>query len=240
MIGNNLSALGITAAQLTRNFAYAASIWWMPTTHEFGPNGGFDDWEYHEHLATRFGVSATRRATRIGSATSSPNAPENTTIRLADSLNLFETGSLAPGVTVENVRYRMLSADAGLKYRGIFLQAQLLPALARRLPRRRPPARRPRSSTSGFYLQAAFYPVKHKLELYGATSWVFGDKRRGLPTAARVPRRRELVLRAAHARHPPQRAADLTSIARRSAACSATTSAARRARSRRSRSRSSF
>ena len=30
--GNNISQLGITAAQLTRDIAVGASIWWMPTT----------------------------------------------------------------------------------------------------------------------------------------------------------------------------------------------------------------
>ena len=36
MVGNNLSALGITATQLTRAFAAGGSMWWMPTTKEFG------------------------------------------------------------------------------------------------------------------------------------------------------------------------------------------------------------
>jgi hypothetical protein len=31
----------------------------------------------------------------------------------------------------------------------------------------------------GFYVQAAFYPIKKKLELYGVTSRVFGDKDAG-------------------------------------------------------------
>jgi hypothetical protein len=32
---------------------------------------------------------------------------------------------------------------------------------------------------SGFYVQAAFYPVPKKLELYAATSQIFGDKQAG-------------------------------------------------------------
>jgi hypothetical protein len=58
--GNSLSQLGFTAKQLTRDIATGQSLWWMPTTKEFGPNGSFDDWEHHEKLATRFGVSAYR------------------------------------------------------------------------------------------------------------------------------------------------------------------------------------
>lgn len=35
----------------------------------------------------------------------------------------------------------------------------------------------------GFYVQAAFYPIKQRLEVYGATSWVFGDKDAGFGDA---------------------------------------------------------
>jgi hypothetical protein len=74
MIGNNLSALGVTAVQLTRAFAAGGSVWWMPTTKEFGPQGGFGDWEYHEKLATRFGFSSVRSG-RIDSAMPRPVFP---------------------------------------------------------------------------------------------------------------------------------------------------------------------
>ncbi|HEU4614008.1 MAG TPA: hypothetical protein VFS15_18065, partial [Kofleriaceae bacterium] len=180
MVGNNLSVLGITAAQLTRHFAYAGSIWWMPTTHEFGPNGSFDDWEYHEDVATRFGVSGVwSREDRFTELVS--KAPENTTIRLADSLNLFEIGSLAPDVIVQQARYRLLSADAGLKYRGVFLQGHYFHRWLDDFVTDGPiPVRS--IVDKGFYVQAAFYPVEHVLEVYGATSWVFGDKSAGFDT----------------------------------------------------------
>ena len=44
-MGNTSSTLGVTAAQIDRNFTYGGSVWWMPTTQEFGPRGGFGDWE---------------------------------------------------------------------------------------------------------------------------------------------------------------------------------------------------
>jgi len=177
MIGNNNSALGVTAGQLTRSKAYAASVWWMPTTGEFGPNGSFDDWEYHEDVATRFGVSGvTSHEDRFSDVVS--NSPENTTLRLADAINVFETGSLAPGVTIQNLRYSMVSADAGVKYRGVFVEGAYF---QRWLDDIHADGALPVSSLvdRGFYLQAAFYPVPHKLELYGATSWVFGDRDAG-------------------------------------------------------------
>ncbi len=180
MIGNNLSALGITAGQLTRSHAYSASIWWMPTTDEFGPNGGFDDWEYHEDVATRFGVSGTTSVEDRFSDVKS-TVPDNTTLKLADSVNLFDPGALAPDVTVLNARYSLLSADAGLKYRGWFVQGHYFQRWLTDLKANGPI---PVDSIvdKGFYVQAAFYPVKKKLELYGATSWVFGDKSAGFET----------------------------------------------------------
>jgi hypothetical protein len=180
MIGNNLSALGITSGQLTRDFSYAGSLWWMPTTHEFGPNGGFDDWESHENIATRFGISATQ-SHEDAFVDLVAKAPENTTIRLADATNLFEPGALAPDVTVERVRYRLLSADAGMKYRGVFLQGSYF---LRSLDNFRATGPLPVDQIldQGFYLQAAFYPVKHELEAYGVTSWVFGDHDAGFKT----------------------------------------------------------
>ena len=51
--------------------------------------------------------------------------PENTQTRLADSVTLFETGALAPTVTVNEADVRLLSFDAAMKYRGIFLQTEV-------------------------------------------------------------------------------------------------------------------
>jgi hypothetical protein len=98
MLANNLSALGIKATQLDRDFGAGASVWWMPTTHEFGPRGAYGDWEMHEKVATRFGVSAcSSPEERFTDGTT--GATGNTTLRLADSLNVFDKGSLAPDVT---------------------------------------------------------------------------------------------------------------------------------------------
>ena len=94
----------------------------MPTTKEFGPRGAYGDWEQHEKVATRFGVSTTRSPEQP--FVNSGGGPDNTTLRLADSVNVFEAGALAPGVTVDRVDYRVLAFDAGVKYRGFFLQAE--------------------------------------------------------------------------------------------------------------------
>lgn len=177
VVGNNNSALGVKAADLDRKFSYGASVWWMPTTHEFGPRGGYGDWEWHDKLATRFGLGyAMSPENRQTSATTGP--PNNTTLRLADSLNLFDTDSLATGVTVQSADYQVVSVDAGFKLRGIFLQAELYNRWLDKFV-----ADGPLPVTQihdlGFYVQAAFFPVPKKLELYAATSQVYGDKAAG-------------------------------------------------------------
>jgi Protein of unknown function (DUF3011) len=174
---NNSSSLGVTAAQLDRTWSSGASMWWMPTTHEFGPRGGYGDWERHETVATRFGFSSAQsreeRFTDPGTGDTS-----NTTIKLADGLNVFDTGALAPGVTVEEVDYRILSFDAGMKYQGFFLQTEFY---TRWLDGFAADGPLPVSSIldRGFYVQAAFFPVPKKLEVYVATSQISGDKDAG-------------------------------------------------------------
>lgn len=174
MASNNLSALGIKATQLDRKWGYGASAWWMPTTKEFGPRGGYGDWEYHDQLALRLGASTTfspeERYTDANTGTTG-----NTTVKLADSLNIFDTGALAPGVTVNYVDYRLLSIDAGLKYKGFFLQTEIY---FRELDLFRADGPLPLSDIhdKGFYVQGAFFPIKKKIELYAATSQIYGDK----------------------------------------------------------------
>ena len=177
MAGNSNSALGIKATQLDRRLTPSGSLWWMPTTKEFGPKGAYGDWEFHEQLATRFGISATHsREQRYTDGNTGETG--NTTLRLADSLNVFDTGVLAPDVTVQWVDFRILSLDAGLKYRGIFLQTEFY---ARRLDNFVADGPLPVTAIDdkGFYVQGAFYPVPRKLEVYGVTSQIFGDKDAG-------------------------------------------------------------
>jgi hypothetical protein len=172
-VSNNNSALGVKASQLDRKFSYGGTVWWMPTTHEFGPRGAYGDWEWHEDVATRFGISAFRSPEQSFRSTTGGN-PENTTLRLADSVNLFETGALAPGVTIDTADYRVLAMDAGFKYKGVFVQAEYY---QRWLDEFVADGLLPVSEIkdTGFYAQAAFYPIKQKLELYALTSQIFGD-----------------------------------------------------------------
>jgi len=175
MLSDNNSILGVKATQLDRKLSGGASAWWMPTTKEFGPKGAYGDFEYHDRPATRFGVSTVYSPEE---PFVSNNAPGNTTLRLADSVNVFEAGALAPGVTVKNVDYQLLSFDAGVKYRGIFLQTEIYNRWLKGFEADGPlPVQQVHDK--GFYVQGAFYPVPKKLEIYGATSQVYGDKGAG-------------------------------------------------------------
>ena len=124
MVGNTISQLGITANQLTRYLATGASVWWMPTTGEFGPRGAFGDYEDHQKLATRFGTSYTHsRENRF--AQLNQLSPDNTQIRISDGTLLFQTGALAPNITVIDATYQLNAFDVGLKYRGAFLMTEI-------------------------------------------------------------------------------------------------------------------
>jgi hypothetical protein len=172
MVGNNNSNLDVPATKLDRDLSAGAAITWLPTTGEFGPRGAFGDYERHEKLATRFNLAYTFSPEERQSPVGTP--ANNTTLRLADSLNVFDTGALIPGVTVERVRYQLVSAAAGIKCRGFWLQGE---GYGRRLDHFIAdgllPVRAVRNT--GFYVQAAQMIVPKRFELYGSTSYVFGE-----------------------------------------------------------------
>ena len=171
MVGNNNSNLDTPATKLDRDLSVGFALTWFPTTGEFGPRGAFGDYERHEKLATRFNLAYTYspedRQSPIGTAAS------NTTLRLADSLNVFDTGALANGVTVTSVRYQLVSASAGMKYRGFWLQGE---GYGRKLDHFLADGKLPVGAVRdyGFYAQMAHMIVPNRIELYGSTSYVLG------------------------------------------------------------------
>jgi len=172
MVGNNNSNLDIPASKLDRDLSAGFAITWLPTTGEFGPRGGFGDYEGHEKLATRFNLAYTYSPEDRQASIGSPSG--NTTLRLSDSLNVFDTGAFANGVTVERVRYQLISAGAGMKYRGLFLQGE---GYARKLDDFVADGMMPISVVRdyGFYVQLGYMIVPKKIEIYGATSYIFGQ-----------------------------------------------------------------
>jgi hypothetical protein len=121
-LNNNISQLGVTQANDTRNMMYSGTIRWQPTTGEFGPRNGFGDFEFHTNVATQFGASGGRsRESRYAPLGQPPNA---TQIKISDGLNVFELGALADGVTVITLTYNEAAIDAGVKYRGFAFQSE--------------------------------------------------------------------------------------------------------------------
>lgn len=175
MLGNNLSILGINATELTRSLAPSLSVWWTPTTGEFGPRGAYGDYEWHEKLATRLGFSMIHsRESRFNDL--AQRSPDNTQVRISDGLLFFETGALADSVTVIDADFDLLSLDAGIKFKGFFLQTEYY---FRKLSKFNTDGPVPISSIfdHGFYIQAAYTIIPKRMELYLGTSQVFGEFR---------------------------------------------------------------
>ncbi len=172
MVGNNNSNLDVAAVKLDRDLSAGGALTWLPTTGEFGPRGAFGDYEWHESVATRFNLAYTYSPEERQSAIGTPAG--NTTLRLADSLNIFDTGALTNGVTVERTHYQMLSAAAGMKYHGFWLQGE---GYGRRLDNFVADGKLPVGVVrdTGFYVQVAKMIVPNRFELYGATSYIFSD-----------------------------------------------------------------
>jgi hypothetical protein len=172
MIGNNNSNLDVSATKLDRDLSAGGAITWLPTTGEFGPRGAFGDYERHEKVATRFNLAYTYSPEERQSAIGTPAS--NTTLRLADSLNVFDTGAFANGVTVQKVTYKLITAAAGMKYRGFWLQSE---GYYRKLDHFLADGRIPVNGVqdTGFYVQMAHMIIPKRAELYGATSYVFSD-----------------------------------------------------------------
>ena len=172
MVGNNNSNLDVPATKLDRDLSAGFAITWLPTTGEFGPRGAFGDYERHKKLATRFNLAYTYSPEERQSPISEPAG--NTTLRLADSLNLFDTGAIANGVTVTRAKYQLVSAAAAMKYRGFWLQGE---GYGRKLDDFIADGPLPVKNirNTGFYVQAADMIVPNRLELYASTSYVLGE-----------------------------------------------------------------
>ncbi|HXY52205.1 MAG TPA: hypothetical protein VEI01_22345, partial [Terriglobales bacterium] len=122
MDGNNLSTLGVSAAQLNNKFnTLATALIWMPSTGEFG--NGFGDFEDHQKLATRLAAHFTRSSE---DAQEQPNSNqfENTQIRLEDGSVIFTPNLFGQGISVTDVTYKMAAFDGGLKYHGYSLDGE--------------------------------------------------------------------------------------------------------------------
>jgi Protein of unknown function (DUF3011) len=124
MLANNLSTLGVSAAQLDNHLDTTSfMLQWLPTTGEFGLYGTFGDFDQHEKVATRLAGHYTHSREDKQSQPGTDSI-ENSQIRLTDGSVIFTPGLFGPGITVTNVNYDMVSVDGGVKYQGFALEGE--------------------------------------------------------------------------------------------------------------------
>jgi hypothetical protein len=173
MFANNLSTLGVSAAQLDNKLdTQSYSIQWLPTTGEFGLWGTFGDYDDHQKVATRAAFHYTHSLEEKQSQPGT-NGIENSQIRLTDGSIIFNPDLFGPGITVNEVDYHMVSVDGGVKYKGLSLEGELYWRWLRNFTG---------VNTSGianiddkgYQLQASAMAVPKILQLYFGTSQVFG------------------------------------------------------------------
>jgi len=173
MLGNNLSTLGVSSAQLDNHLdTLAAALVWMPSTHEFGL--GFGDFENHEELATRFALHYTH-STEDKQSQPNTDAFENTQIRLSDGSIVFTPNLFGLGVVINQLRYQMADMDAGFKYRGWDLEGEYY---YRKLDEFQGPGVEvvPNLYNRGMQLQGSTMLIPRSLQLYLAGSKVWGGQ----------------------------------------------------------------
>ena len=174
MFANNLSTLGVSAAQLDNRLdTQSFSLTWLPTTGEFGPWGGFGDYEGHEKAATRLGWHYTHS---LEDQQSQPGteAIENSQIRLSDGSVIFTPNLFGPGITVNEVDYHMVSVDAGAKYKGLALEGEYYWRWLRNLNGVNT-STLPGIDDHGYQLQSSAMPVPRILQIYVSGSQIFGS-----------------------------------------------------------------
>ena len=174
MLGNNLSQLGVNAAKLDDTFdTVSGAIWWMPTTGEFGPLGGYGDFESHETLATLVGVSMTH-STEDKQSQPGTEDLNNTQLRLSDGTIIFTRDAFDTGGQINRATYYMMSIDAGLKYRGLAIEGEYY---FRWLQKFRTAGVVPVNSLfdHGFQVQLSAMVVPETLQAYVAGSYIAGQ-----------------------------------------------------------------
>jgi hypothetical protein len=176
MLGNNMSTLGVSAAQLDNGLnTFSSALVWEPTG-EFsqGFSGqGWGDFEDHDKLATRLGIHLNRSDEN---KESQPNSEqfENTQLRLSDGSIIFTPDLFGKGITVTDATWKMTSFDGGLKYRGYSLEGEYY---LRWIDNFRGPGTEGLKSLfdHGFQLQGSAMVVPKTLQAYVGHSRVFGQ-----------------------------------------------------------------
>ena len=175
MLANNLSTLGVSASQLDNTIDTTSfMLQWLPTTGEFGLYGTFGDYDHHEKVATRVAGHYTH-STEDKQSQPGTNGIENSQIRLTDGSVIFTPDLFGPGISVEKVTYDMVSVDAGVKYRGLSLEAEFYWRWLSNFEGTNTAGIADIDDT-GFQVQSSAMVVPNTLQVYLSGSAIYGDR----------------------------------------------------------------
>jgi hypothetical protein len=176
MVATNLSILGVSSSQLDQGLnTQSFSLAWMPTTGEFGLYGTFGDYDDHQQIATRVGAHYTHSREDKQSQPGTDSI-ENTQIRLTDGNVVFTPGLFAPGTSVNRVTYEMVSADAGIKYKGFSLEGEVYFRKLSNFTGINTGIIPSEIKSHGFQIQSSAMLVPKRLQLYLSGSMIFDDR----------------------------------------------------------------
>ncbi|WP_380872930.1 hypothetical protein ACFB49_38250 [Sphingomonas sp. DBB INV C78] len=173
-LANNLSALGVSAKELDSDLnTQSIALWWMPTTHEYGPSFGIGDYEYHKQLATLFSVHFTHSRE---DAQGQPDVDvfDNSQIRLSDGTRLFSPDPFNVGVNIEKATYKMLALNGGFKYKGWHLEGEYYFRWVDNF-KASGPLPVDKLYDNGFTIQGSTMVVRDVLQAYGTASKIYGE-----------------------------------------------------------------
>jgi len=176
----------VDAGQLGNDMnTISGELVWLPTTGEYGlGNNRYGDFEEHDKVATRLALHYTRsdedRQSQPGT-----EAIENAQIRISDGNLVFTPRLFGENIAITDALYRMISVDAGVKYRGLSLEGEYYWRTVNNL--RGPgveqlPFRELRDT--GFQLLASAMVVPKTVEVYATGSKLLGEY--GKPSDIRV------------------------------------------------------
>jgi hypothetical protein len=180
MMGNSLNTLDLTANKIDARFAYAASVWY--DRNKFGK--AWNDYENHPEVAVRLGTAFTyAREDRLSDLAEA--SPENNATFISDGSLLFETGALAPDVTVSLASFYLWAVDLGIKYRGLAFNLEVTQRWLNEFVADRP---LPLGSMHDWAFDASlgYFALRSKLETYLRSSFVRGPFATGVEGAAGV------------------------------------------------------
>jgi DUF3011 family protein len=175
MVGNNLSVLGVSATQLDNRLdTQAYMVQWMPTTGEFGLYSTFGDYDDHKKVATRLGAHYTH-SLETKQEQPGTEAIENSQIRLTDGTVIFTPNTFGPGIEVDEVNYRMMSLDAGIKYHGLSLEGEYYRRWLNDFTGINvTPSTIAPITDQGYQLQSSAMAIQKVLQVYLSGSQIFG------------------------------------------------------------------